>query len=37
MFRNTCPDCGGIMHLEFLDMEIDKLVYKCEDCEKLFF
>lgn len=29
-----CPDCGGVMRSEFYDMEIDELVYKCEQCGK---
>ena len=30
----TCPDCGGKLHDEFLDMQFNKLVYKCEKCGK---
>lgn len=32
LFTLRCPDCGGIMRSEFLDMEFDRLVYKCTDC-----
>lgn len=30
----TCPDCGGKLHDEFLDMTINELVYVCEKCGK---
>ena len=33
-FKHHCPDCDGIMDSEFLDMKIDKLVYKCRVCGK---
>ena len=33
-FKHHCPDCNGIMDSEFLDMTIDKLVYKCRNCGK---
>lgn len=33
-FNHHCPDCDGIMDSEFLDMTIDKLVYKCRNCDK---
>ena len=29
-----CPDCGGAMRSDFLDMEADRLVYKCNCCGK---
>lgn len=29
-----CPECNGRMKSEFLDMEIDSLVYKCTKCGK---
>ena len=29
-----CPDCGGDMETEMLDMVFDKLVYKCTKCGK---
>lgn len=29
-----CPECGGRMKSEYLDMEIEKLVYKCKKCGK---
>ena len=32
-----CPECGGIMESEFLDIEIDKMVYKCTKCGKEWF
>jgi predicted nucleic acid-binding Zn ribbon protein len=32
IFSLHCPECNGRMKSEFLDMEIDKLVYKCEKC-----
>ena len=33
-FKPHCPDCGGVMDDEMLDMILDKLVYKCRDCGK---
>lgn len=30
IFSLHCPECGGRMKSEYLDMEIDKLVYKCK-------
>ena len=33
-FKPHCPDCGGVMDVEMLDMILDKLVYKCRDCGK---
>ena len=35
IFSLHCPECGGIMKSEYLDMEIDHIVYKCEKCGKL--
>ena len=32
-----CPECGGRMECEYLDMEIDHFVYKCEKCGKRWF
>ena len=32
IFSLHCPECNGRMKSEFLDMEIDTLVYKCEKC-----
>ncbi len=32
--RLKCPSCDGYMQIEMLDMEIDRLVYKCENCQK---
>jgi uncharacterized Zn finger protein len=32
IFSLHCPECGGRMKSEFLDMEIDHIVYKCEKC-----
>ena len=29
-----CPECGGRMELEMLDIEIDELIYKCTECDK---
>ena len=33
-FKPHCPDCGGIMDGDQFDMEIDKVVYTCRDCNK---
>lgn len=33
-FKLKCPNCGGEMRSIFLDMKIDKVVYKCKKCEK---
>lgn len=33
-FSLKCPSCGSKMYGEFYDMEIDKMVYKCESCGK---
>lgn len=29
-----CPECNGRMKSEYLDMEIDEMVYKCTKCGK---
>lgn len=29
-----CPFCGGTMDVAFIDMEINKMVYKCRNCGK---
>lgn len=34
LFSLHCPDCGGILKCEFLDMEMDSRVYKCNFCGK---
>ena len=34
IFRIHCPDYGEIMKSEYLDMEIDHMVYKCTKCGK---
>lgn len=34
IFKLKCPYCSGIMEVEMIDMQIDKLVYKCKKCEK---
>lgn len=34
IFKLKCPYCNGIMEVEMIDMQIDKLVYKCKKCEK---
>lgn len=34
IFSLHCPECNGIMKSEFLDMEIDQMVYKCTKCGK---
>lgn len=34
IFSLHCHECGGIMKSEYLDMEIDNLVYKCKKCGK---
>ena len=33
-FKHHCPDCDGVMYSIFLDMKLDKLVYKCRVCSK---
>lgn len=33
-FSLHCPECGGRMKSEYLDMEIDHMIYKCEKCGK---
>ena len=30
--KPKCPDCGGKMTYVYYDAEIDRNVYKCEDC-----
>ena len=32
IFSLHCTECGGRMKSEYLDMEIDHIVYKCEKC-----
>ena len=32
IFSLHCPECGGRMKSEYLDMEIDHMVYKCTKC-----
>lgn len=34
LFKQSCPDCNGIMDCMYLDMQFDKLVYKCRSCGK---
>lgn len=34
IFRIHCPECNGIIKSEYLDMEIDHVVYKCTKCGK---
>ena len=34
IFSLHCPECNGRMKSEYLDMELDTLVYKCEKCGK---
>ena len=36
IFSLHCPKCSGRMKSEYLDMELDSLVYKCEKCGKEF-
>ena len=36
IFSLHCPECKGRMKCEYLDMEFDTLVYKCEKCGKKF-
>ena len=36
IFSLHCPECSGRMKSEYLDMELDSLVYKCEKCGKEF-
>ena len=33
-FKGHCPDCGGVLQVEMLDMVFDTLVYKCRECGK---
>lgn len=33
-FKHDCPGCGGVMDSEFLDMTLDRMVYKCRKCGK---
>ena len=33
-FKPRCPDCGGVMDGNQFDMEIDKVVYTCRECNK---
>lgn len=33
-FKLHCPDCGGVMDGDQLDMELDKVVYTCRKCGK---
>lgn len=34
LFYLECPSCGGRMDVAFIDMEINKMVYKCRNCGK---
>lgn len=34
IFEIRCPYCNGIMDDIGLDIQINKLVYKCRDCGK---
>ena len=34
IFSLHCHECNGRMKSEYLDMELDSLVYKCEKCGK---
>ena len=36
MLRPKCPDCGGKLNAEYIDMELDIIVYKCESCGEEF-
>ena len=29
-----CPECDGVLKAEFLDMKWDRMVYKCNKCNK---
>lgn len=33
-FKSHCSECGGVMDAIFLDMQSDRLVYRCRDCGK---
>lgn len=33
-FKCHCPDCGGVMDGDQLDMVLDKVVYTCRNCGK---
>ena len=33
-FKCHCPDCGGVMNGDKLDMKLDKVVYTCRVCKK---
>ncbi len=32
--KHHCPECGGIMDGDQLDMTLDKVVYACRNCGK---
>ena len=34
LFNLHCPECNGIVKSEYLDMQFDKMVYKCTKCGK---
>lgn len=34
IFKPHCPKCNSIMNIKFIDMTIDKVVYKCKKCGK---
>ena len=36
-FKAHCPDCGGVMDGDQLDMTINKIIYTCRECGKEWF
>lgn len=34
ILTSECPECGGKLKAEMFDMNINKMVYKCEKCNK---
>ena len=36
-FKTHCPDCGGVMDGDQLDMTINKIIYTCRECGKEWF
>ena len=32
ILKPKCPNFNGVMYVEMIDMQINKLVYKCKDC-----
>ena len=34
-FKSHCPYCNEVMDAIFLDMSLDRLVYECRKCGKM--